>query len=641
MPFPVKTILCLLCISLSGLALTAPAPATAKVPGSEGIRPVRPRLVVSDIRSRTVRGHTVFSFRISQEAQTPGTLQVPLLIKTGVGDFHYTRPISSAHTDLAFSLPGPPLTLIIDPYRQLKRQLTPPELPPVWSRFLQAKEITAVLPTSNSSVYAPLLKSLGGRVKILTSEQFKNAMLGNSTLLFLGTDNPAGRSLFGKTDFPAAGFSLDVHSNPLAPEHLAARAVSSSSRQTRAALGTLPGTGDFSSIHCEDGRIIDRSRISAESGQIYPLERLPSGAPSAALEGFYRLIDRLAASRVVYVGEIHNSTADHLLEFRIIQALYKKNPHLAIGMEMFPATSQRALDAYILGDTGMSEQDFLKKSKYFQTWRYDFRLFRNIFNFARRYRITVVGLNIDREIVSRIFKTGSTDGLSPEQKRELPGDRDLDMPGYADRLREILGIHTEEMKVHGTAAGFIQAQAVWDETMAEHIVSYLTRHPATRMVVLAGVQHVRDDSGIPPRVKRRLRVSQSTVVNISSQDQYSQIPNIADYFFMEQAQPLSPPARIGLVLAQITHQGRPCLKIDGFNPPGQAETAGLKKNDIVLAIDGNRVYDMADVRIAMIDVEPGDTVTVTVRRKETSDRQQEISYRVKTHSSLMSRVHPW
>jgi aminopeptidase N len=622
------------------LLSAVPAGATGKVIGKEQTRPALPKLVVSDIQTKNHRGQIVFSFRISQQAQTPLTLQVPILITTGIGVFHFERTISSLNTDLSFALPDPPLKLIIDQDQSLKRQLTASEIPPLWSGILQAKEITVVPDTPSLSIYAPLVHALPNKIKILSADKIKDSMLGKTTLLFLGAGNRAGRSLFAKPKFSGAGFSLDIHRNPLAPEYLAAFAVGSSEEEIKAALGQLDKDGDFSSIRFKHGKIIKKSRRKSESGQIYTLERLPAGAPTSAIDSFSRIIDNAAASRVVYVGETHNSAADHSLEFRIIQALYKRDAHLAIGMEMFPGSSQKALDEYVLENTDMSERDFLKKSNYFHVWRYDFRLFRDIFNFARRYRIPIIALNLESHIVSSIFKTGSTDSLSREERLELPMDRNLDMPGYADRLRTIYGIHTQEMKEHGTASGFLQAQAVWDETMAKNIADYLMGHPAVHMVVLAGVQHIRKDSGIPPRVNRYMPIKQCSIVNISSQDQYTDIVDIADYFFMEQASSLPPPAKIGIILEQVKSGDTSQLKIDGFNPHGNAEEAGLQKNDILLSINGNPVYDMDDVRIAMVDVEAGEPVMVKIRRMDASDQKREILYKVTTRPLALSRIHP-
>jgi aminopeptidase N len=599
-----------------------------------------PRLVISDFKTDNRHGRTILSLSIFEQTKTPLTLQVPILIRTGLGDIRFNRTISAPRTDMAFALPDPPLEVILDPDQELLRELDPSELPPLWSRFLDAKEKTVVLDSvASRGVYASLLEYLQERhVKIITADEIKNAELHTSAILFLGQDNAAGRTLFGRRVTRSAGFTVEVHNNPLNRKHMAVLVSSSSAKETEAAVRQLPHSGDFSFLQFKKGRILKKHKSEGTPGQHYTLERLPAGVPVTAVSDFAGIIDKLAASRVVYVGETHTSPADHLLQFRVIQALYKKDPHLAIGMEMFPSAAQQTLDEYVLGDTEMNEKAFLRESKYFHVWGYDWRQFRDIFNFARLNRIPVIGLNLDQKIVSDIFRTGTTDNLTPEQKQALPASRDLDMPGYSERLSRMHDAHNREEVGNGTIGGFIQAQGLWDETMAQTISAYLGNNPSTRMVVLAGVQHIRKDSGIPPRVTRRLAVSQASVLNILSENAPADAADMADFFFLVQPVSLPPAAKLGIVLEPMGTEGSSRLQITSLSPHGKAGVAGLKEKDILLAINNHPVYTMDDVRIAMIDVEQGDTITVKIRRGP--EPEQEMEYQVTAQALTMDKPHP-
>ncbi len=623
------------------LTCILPPPSLVRAaPGQKESDTRLPRLVVTEIKTDNRHGRTVLSLTISQETTTPHTLEVPILIRTGVGDIRFDRTLSASRNDLSFVLPDPPLAVVLDPDQVVSRKLDPTEIPPTWSRFLKAEDKTVVLASAQArDIFAPLLDALPGKkVRVVSAQEIKNAELSQSTLLFLGADNAAARTLFAGRRSPSAGFSLDVRRNPLNQGSVAVLVSSSSRQETEAAMRQLPQYTDSSFLHFKEGRLLEKRTIKSTRGQVYILEELPAGAPTAAVSNFAGIIDRLAASRVVYAGETHTSVADHHLQLRIIQALYKKNPHLAIGMEMFPRASQNALDAYIAGD--MDEGDFLSKSRYFQVWGYDWRLFRDTFNFARTNRIPVIGLNLDHRIVSRVFKSGSTDSLSPEEKQAFPIDRDLDLPGYADRLRQMYDTHHEKDGV-GSVSGFIQAQGLWDETMAQTIAAYLARNPAVHMVVLAGIEHTRKDTGIPPRVARRLAVNQSSVFNILSENapaDGADIANIADFFFMEPPDSLPPAAKLGLVLEEAT--GEKQLLITGLSPHGKAGEAGLREKDILLAIDGHPVYTMSDVRIAMIDILQGDTVTVKIRRSNAPQQEQEMEFSLIARTLSGGKPHP-
>jgi aminopeptidase N len=597
-----------------------------------------PKITIGDISMDNRHGRTVLSLSISQEAQAQKTLQVPILIRTGMADIRFFRTISAPKTTMSFDLPDPPLQVILDPDQELIREPAPSEIPPVWSRFLEAKEKTVVLASAESrKIFSPLLEYLQKMpVKIAVAEEIKNADLGTTAVLFLGADNAAARTLFAGPTNPSDGFTLDVRNNPLDQRHVAVLVSSSSTLETKTAVQRLSQYQDASFLHFKNGKVLKKRKREGTPGQKYTLEQLPDGFPVSAVRNFAGIVDKMAASRVIYVGETHTSAADHLLQFRIIQALYKKDPHLAIGMEMFPSTAQQALDEYIMSDTGMDEKEFLKKSQYFQVWGYDWRLFRDIFNFARMNRIPVIGLNLDRKIVSDIFKTGSTDSLTPEQKQVLPADRDLDMPGYADRLNRIHDAHGGEDEGHGPPSGFsgfIQAQGIWDETIAQNIAVYIANNPAARMVVLAGIQHIRKDSGIPPRVTRRIPVGQSSVLNILSENAPADTADIADFVFMAQPILLTPAAKLGIVVEQEGTGDSFGVRITGLSPHGKAGAAGLKENDILLAINGHPVYNMDDVRIAMLDTEQGKIIIVKVRRG--TEQKQEMEFQVVAQTPML------
>ncbi len=98
----------------------------------------------------------------------------------------------------------------------------------------------------------------------------------------------------------------------------------------------------------------------------------------------------------------------------------KKIQKLAIGMEMFPSSSQPALDRYTLSGEEVDERTFLKESDYYNVWRFDYRFFQDILHFARKNHIPVIGLNLDRQIVSEVFRSGGTDSLTKRCRNRCP-----------------------------------------------------------------------------------------------------------------------------------------------------------------------------------------------------------------------------
>jgi S1-C subfamily serine protease len=130
------------------------------------------------------------------------------------------------------------------------------------------------------------------------------------------------------------------------------------------------------------------------------------------------------------------------------------------------------------------------------------------------------------------------------------------------------------------------------------------------------------------------------VLNILSENAPADVADIADFIFMEPPGILPPQARLGIVLEPIRLKDSPHLQITGLSPHGKAGEAGLKEKDILLAIGGHPVYDMDDVRIAMIDTAQGDIVVVKVRRMNESQMEQDLEFPVAAQTLNMDRPHP-
>ena len=600
-----------------------------------------PELAVENVAVTSYNAGSILNFTLQQKSEKPFTLTVPISIRTLGGEVTVFQETKELSTPVSITLDQRPTEFTVDAYHAFLRQLAPVEFPAVWSRFLGAEKKLAILANEHDrDLFQPLLATFSDKgLTITTSDKVTNKELGENNLIFLGTNQKAARSLFGPPLATKAGLILDVRRNPLNPEHVAVLVSAPDRSTTMAIIGRLSHYGKYSYLEFKDGRNTIKRIEPVQSGLRVVLEDLPMGGATSPLSSFAQTVEKLAAAQVIYVGETHTGFADHLLQLRIIEALYQKNPLLAIGMEMFPASSQQALDSYTLGNTNMDERSFLKASDYYQVWRYDYRFFRDIINFAKAKKIPVVGLNLDRQIVSEVYRTGTTDGLSSETVASLPMDRDLDMPGYQERLAEMQEVHAQGKHGNGLAAGFLQAQALWDESMAEKIADFLKTHPQHTMVVLAGTQHTRKDSGIPPRVARRLPVKQASVVNLYNSNQATGLDQVADYFFLAEAQELPETPKIGVVLDTVEKGGQSFLQISQLSPHGKAAAAGLAEGDRIREINGMAIGDMADLNIAMLDSKKGDIIGVKITRGD-DGAKRDLEFQVELTIPPIMPPHP-
>ncbi len=594
-------------------------------------RPTIPAFSIQILMSDVVSDPNTLSFTVKQNTDEPYDFILPITIETSTGPEYFSRHIQSTSEKIQLELNSPPSTLIIDPGYDLLRDLHQDERVVTWSFFMGPNPIWVIPAAKDDTSFDRLFELFGNQYwEMKRPGAYTKSELADHNLILLGADNPITTSYFGSIKRPASGIVIESRKHPLNRDKSILLISASDQQQVELILRKLSHYGKYSYLHFIDGKIVDRDFNPGQMGILYPIADEPQIMATKKVQRLDDTIRDIAEKKVIYVGETHTSMADHHLQYLIIESLYKKNKDIAIGMEMFPASSQEVLDAYVAKDSTMTERDFLKKSRYFDVWRFDYRYYRKIINFAKARSIPVVGLNIEREVVSSIFKHGSPDKLSAEQLQLLPKEMDLSLPGYYERLNSMHSLHVHGGHGKGNVGGFIQAQATWDEVMADNIVKYLSSNPASQMIVLAGSQHTRKDSGIPPRVDRRLNVPQVTLHNVNSSSKPSE--QIADFVIYFDDLELPPAGKIGISLEEIEENGDTFVKITGLTSGGNAGKAGLRRGDILQTIDGYAIKDMEDIRIAMVGALPGDIVQVELRRSSFGIEQDKLQYGVELHA---------
>ena len=216
-----------------------------------------------------------------------------------------------------------------------------------------------------------------------------------------------------------------------------------------------------------------------------------------------QVLPRMKQTRVVLVGEFHNLKRHHMAQLQIIRALHESGISLAIGLEMFRAESQHALDSWVSGK--MTEEEFQKV--YDDNWNFPWPLYSMIFAYARENRIPLVGLNVPRDVTRQVALEGFQ-SLSMEEKARIPNvtcrvDRE-----YMEFIKRAYGAHA-----HGRLnfTYFCEAQLVWDKAMAIHALDYLKAHPNASMVLLAGTGHAWK-RGIPEQMRQLSELTYTVVL---------------------------------------------------------------------------------------------------------------------------------
>ncbi len=208
-----------------------------------------------------------------------------------------------------------------------------------------------------------------------------------------------------------------------------------------------------------------------------------------AIQPLDSLSTQLGQHRVILVGESHTDYGHHLNQLAVIKKMHHKwGGGLSIGLEMIQQPFQSALDEYITDR--INERQMLKKVEWYKRWKYDFRLYRPIFAYAKANKIPLVALNIPHEVTKHISKAGIK-GLSRKDRALLPKVLDRSNKDYAARLKSVYAMHTHGVKNNSKAfENFYDAQLAWDEGMAFAASQYLKKHPNKKMVLIAGSGHL-------------------------------------------------------------------------------------------------------------------------------------------------------
>ncbi|MCP4127907.1 MAG: PDZ domain-containing protein [Gammaproteobacteria bacterium] len=328
------------------------------------------------------------------------------------------------------------------------------------------------------------------------------------------------------------------------------------------------------------------------------------------------VVSMVSSSRVIYVGETHDDYADHLTQLEIVRRLHAINPDIAIGMEQFQQPFQGVVDRYIRGE--LDEKGLIRETEWMERWKFDYRLYRPILAFARKHQIPVVALNLSREIVGKVSKSGF-DGLSKEDRAKIPAEIDQSDQAYSERLQGIYEKHT-----HADKKGFErfqQVQLLWDEGMAERAAEYLKSHPKRQLVVLAGSGHLMYGSGIPQRVSRRVPGERAIILPVGD---FKPAPGVADFLVHDGGETLPPPGLMGIYLDQ-TKDG---VKVDSLVPEGAAMKAGVEKGDMIRSINGSAIKSVTDLKLLLMDASPGDEVRLALLRKKLllKDKEMELVF---------------
>ncbi|MBO9422740.1 ChaN family lipoprotein [Labrenzia sp. R4_2] len=348
--------------------------------------------------------------------------------------------------------------------------------------------------------------------------------------------------------------------------------------------------------------------------------------PSSKAEFTNRdVLAEAVGSRVVLLGETHTSKEDHLWQLQTLAGLYALTPELVIGFEAFPRSVQPVLDDWSTGK--LSEDDFLRQTKWAEVWGYDADLYMPLFEFARQNRISMIALNVDRGLISRVGRNG-WDAV-PEEEREGITTPAAALPAYSQSLASVYlaaaahrrdpseAVQTvEEALATDGFKNFRDAQLTWDRAMAEALARSAEANPEAVVAGIAGRGHVERGFGIPHQLADLGVSAVTSLVPVDRDRACAGLePDVADAVFLVEDRGNTPPVpnrpRLGVAIQKGPNGG---LLLSEVAAGSIAEAAKLSAGDIVLSAAGAELKTPSDLVEIIQRQAPGTWLPLDVER---------------------------
>jgi len=250
------------------------------------------------------------------------------------------------------------------------------------------------------------------------------------------------------------------------------------------------------------------------------------------------LLHRMRNVDVIFLGESHDDPVAHSLQMRLLRQVNEPRSKeapvrpLALSLEMFERDVQPVLDEYLAGQ--ITEQHFLASSRPWNNYRQDYR---PLLEYAREKEVPVLAANAPRRYVNRVGRLGalSLKGIPDPQRRGLPplpyGEASS---AYAAKFNDLMKEHGPKkpepkknkkppkpsptpptppgpprmppadspVKAAPDSRRGLEAQSLWDATMAYSIAEFLMRSPGAQVIHLNGRFHTEKRLGIGDHLLR-------------------------------------------------------------------------------------------------------------------------------------------
>ncbi len=232
------------------------------------------------------------------------------------------------------------------------------------------------------------------------------------------------------------------------------------------------------------------------------------------------ILHQIENHRVIFTGEIHSDAASHSVQLEVIKHLHNKRGNLVIAIEIFPASQQEVLDAWI--KETLSRNAF--EREFHRAVNIAFDVYEDIFDFARNMGVPIIGIDADRSFIANVSKNGIKT-VPEDYLKEIKFSDCIKNPEYVEKLG-----FDRNREYHQSGLPYLcDGQRLRDTVMAYNIAKILEDAEATA-VVLVGLMHA-SKIAVPDMLQEHRPIPYKVIMPYAIRQIINRQPdsNIADY----------------------------------------------------------------------------------------------------------------
>lgn len=229
-----------------------------------------------------------------------------------------------------------------------------------------------------------------------------------------------------------------------------------------------------------------------------------------------QILEAVGKNDVVFLGEQHDDSVCHALQFEIFKAAvekYSSNRKIALSMEMFERDVQMVVNEYLAGL--ITEKKFLDDSRPWGNYKTDYR---PLVELAKEKRFPVIAANAPRRYVNMVSRGGREKlaALSEDAKKFLPPlPYAQPSEAYSKKFKALMGSAPE---AQAGLDNILSSQSLWDAGMAYNVSQAMVK--GGLIVHLNGAFHTENRLGTVEHLLKYKPKAKVLVVTMRYEDDF-------------------------------------------------------------------------------------------------------------------------